>query len=212
MHPAPRFGGRGARPPNRVPACPPSRRAPELRRVLHVQSISEWAPSCIGPYSQALAHAGLVLFAGQIGLHPPTMEVVPGGLDVQFVRCLASCQAVAVAHHTHLPAAMLWCTIYCSEAAGPNAWHRAAHHLSALLVDQLDTTLLQSAGMAPADAAASDAAACAAGDSSSEGSSSSASSDANDDGQLDEYLQPPDMHRHWAPLVTFVTVPQLPRG
>lgn len=34
--------------------------------MLHVQSISEWAPSCIGPYSQATRHAGLVLFAGQV--------------------------------------------------------------------------------------------------------------------------------------------------
>jgi enamine deaminase RidA (YjgF/YER057c/UK114 family) len=42
-------------------------RRPQGRRVLHVQSISEWAPSCIGPYSQATRHAGLVHFAGQVG-------------------------------------------------------------------------------------------------------------------------------------------------
>lgn len=35
--------------------------------MLHVQSISEWAPSCIGPYSQACRHRGLILFAGQVG-------------------------------------------------------------------------------------------------------------------------------------------------
>ncbi|PSC71309.1 diphthine-ammonia ligase isoform X1 [Micractinium conductrix] len=40
-------------------------RVPAGRRVLHVQSISQWAPSCIGPYSQATRHAGLALFAGQ---------------------------------------------------------------------------------------------------------------------------------------------------
>ena len=34
--------------------------------MLHVQSISEWAPSCIGPYSQATRHSGLVHFAGQV--------------------------------------------------------------------------------------------------------------------------------------------------
>ena len=34
--------------------------------MLHVQSISEWAPSCIGPYSQATRHSGLALFAGQV--------------------------------------------------------------------------------------------------------------------------------------------------
>lgn len=43
------------------------RRQPAGRRVLHVQSISEWAPSCIGPYSQATRDAGLAFFAGQVG-------------------------------------------------------------------------------------------------------------------------------------------------
>lgn len=48
-------------------SLPPSPcRQPEGRRVLHVQSISEWAPSCIGPYSQATRHSGLALFAGQV--------------------------------------------------------------------------------------------------------------------------------------------------
>lgn len=53
-------------PCNRTPVCIPRRRQPEGRRVLHVQSISEWAPSCIGPYSQATRHRGLALFAGQV--------------------------------------------------------------------------------------------------------------------------------------------------
>ncbi|ELR18829.1 endoribonuclease L-PSP protein, partial [Acanthamoeba castellanii str. Neff] len=46
------------------------------RRVLHVQSISRWAPACIGPYSQATALNGLVHLAGQIGLDPATMKLV----------------------------------------------------------------------------------------------------------------------------------------
>lgn len=61
------------------------------RRVLHVQSISCWAPSCIGPYSQAVASAGLVFFAGQIGLHPPTMQLLPG-LHQQVQQCFDSCK------------------------------------------------------------------------------------------------------------------------
>lgn len=67
-------------------------RRPEGRRVLHVQSISEWAPSCIGPYSQALSHNGLILMAGQIALDPPTMAMVGAGLDAQCLRALHSCQ------------------------------------------------------------------------------------------------------------------------
>ena len=49
-----------------------------VRSVLHVRSISDWAPMCIGPYSQAntLADA-MVLAAGQIPLDPGTMSLLP---------------------------------------------------------------------------------------------------------------------------------------
>ena len=45
--------------------------------ALHVQSLSHWAPACIGPYSQAtfVPCWGLVFLAGQISLHPPTHEL-----------------------------------------------------------------------------------------------------------------------------------------
>jgi diphthine-ammonia ligase len=56
---------------------------PSVRQVLHVQSISAWAPSCIGPYSQATAFGSLVHMAGQIGLDPPTMQLVDGGCEPQ---------------------------------------------------------------------------------------------------------------------------------
>ena len=214
----------------------PSRRAPELRRVLHVQSISEWAPSCIGPYSQALQHAGLVSFAGQIGLHPPTMEVLSGGLEAQCVRCLASCQAVAVAMRTDLPRSILWCTVYCSEAAGPTGWQQAQAHLAAFLLGQLDTSLLlqpasrleQGAGggnsrqqraaaeqeqrqaLGQPGRQGSGVAGASGGGSSSEGEGSDL--DEEPEQELDDYLRPPAMRRHWQPLLTLVTVPQLPRG
>eukprot|EP01130_Rhizamoeba_saxonica_P016009 TRINITY_DN7315_c0_g1_i2.p1 TRINITY_DN7315_c0_g1~~TRINITY_DN7315_c0_g1_i2.p1 ORF type:complete len:477 (+),score=111.62 TRINITY_DN7315_c0_g1_i2:617-2047(+) len=57
------------------------------RKTLHVQSISEWAPACIGPYSQANQInifkevdgyeevVKLVVLAGQIAIDPPTMEL-----------------------------------------------------------------------------------------------------------------------------------------
>jgi len=46
------------------------------RTVLHVQSVSYWAPACIGPYSQAQTIGKLVFLAGQIGLDPARMELV----------------------------------------------------------------------------------------------------------------------------------------
>lgn len=48
------------------------------RRVLHVQSVSEWAPKCIGPYSQGVAAGGLVFMSGVIPLDPPTMQLISG--------------------------------------------------------------------------------------------------------------------------------------
>ena len=45
-----------------------------LREVLHVQSLSHWAPVCVGPYSQTnTLRSGLHFLAGQIGLKPATM-------------------------------------------------------------------------------------------------------------------------------------------
>jgi diphthine-ammonia ligase len=51
---------------------------PFMRRVLHVQSISEWAPLCIGPYSQCnVVGEALCFIAGQIPLSPGTMQMWP---------------------------------------------------------------------------------------------------------------------------------------
>lgn len=60
------------------------------RRVLHVQSISEWAPACIGPYGQATVACGLLSMAGQIPLDPATMTVrlLPiGRVSFQHAAC-----------------------------------------------------------------------------------------------------------------------------
>ena len=46
------------------------------RRALHVQSISRWAPACIGPYSQATSHQDVLFMAGQLGLDPASMTLV----------------------------------------------------------------------------------------------------------------------------------------
>jgi diphthine-ammonia ligase len=52
-----------------------ARGARSFRKVLHVQSHSEWAPASIGPYSQAVVWCGLGHLAGQIPLDPATMQV-----------------------------------------------------------------------------------------------------------------------------------------
>lgn len=46
------------------------------RRVMHVQSISGWAPACIGPYAQAVCIGdSLLVVAGQLGLIPSSMAL-----------------------------------------------------------------------------------------------------------------------------------------
>lgn len=56
---------------------------PTLKKTRHVQSISHWAPSCIGPYSQA-SHVGSNVFvSGQIPFVPGAMKAVPTGFPGQ---------------------------------------------------------------------------------------------------------------------------------
>lgn len=191
------------------------------RRVLHVQSISCWAPSCIGPYSQVAVAHGVAFFAGQIGLDPPSMQLVPGGPLAEAARCLASCQAVAVAVRCDLAQALLGCTIYAAASAGglkseqacaPGADHRcagldpAARLLEALLAGD-------SGGLSGATSwhnhGLSDAA-DSLGEPEGEVEEPAGASEEN--WRVDAYLQPPEMKRSWQPLVTYAVVSALPRG
>ncbi len=54
------------------------------KRVIFTES----APKAIGPYSQAIHIGNLVYTAGQVGLDPATMELVPGGIEEQTRQTL----------------------------------------------------------------------------------------------------------------------------
>ncbi len=56
----------------------------EGKKLIH----TEKAPRAIGPYSQAVQIDTLVFTAGQIGLEPATMEIVPGGIEAQTRQAL----------------------------------------------------------------------------------------------------------------------------
>ncbi len=62
------------------------------KQIIH----SEAAPKAIGPYSQAVRCGNTVYLAGQIGLDPATMELMPG-LDAQARRVFENLRAVAQA-------------------------------------------------------------------------------------------------------------------
>lgn len=62
------------------------------RQIIHTDA----APKAIGPYSQAVRCGNTVYLAGQIGLDPATMEMVPG-IDPQIKRVFENLKAVAAA-------------------------------------------------------------------------------------------------------------------
>lgn len=65
---------------------------PELGRVQ-----TDQAPAAIGPYSQAIVHAGVVYTAGQIPIDPATGEMVGGDVAAQTDRVLRNLSAVLAA-------------------------------------------------------------------------------------------------------------------
>lgn len=52
------------------------------------------APPAGGPYSQAIAAAGFVFCAGQVGVDPATGALVEGGIEAQAERVLRNLTAV----------------------------------------------------------------------------------------------------------------------
>ncbi|KAG9445809.1 hypothetical protein H6P81_011937 [Aristolochia fimbriata] len=86
----------------------------KTKRVLHVQSISCWAPSCIGPYSQATLHKGILHMAGQLGLDPATMVLCSGGPTSEMEQALENCQAVANCFSCSLATSAILFVVYCS--------------------------------------------------------------------------------------------------
>lgn len=58
---------------------------------------TDHAPKAIGPYAQAVKANGFLFTAGQIPLHPVTMEVVEGDVAAQTEQVLANLSAVLAA-------------------------------------------------------------------------------------------------------------------
>ena len=63
-----------------------------LLRRLHVQSVSRWAPACIGPYAQAVSlpdegMGGLTVLSGQIPLDPASMRLDEQASVLQCAQC-----------------------------------------------------------------------------------------------------------------------------
>ncbi len=74
------------------------------------------APAAIGPYSQAVRTGDLVFTAGQIGLHPDTGEIVPGGITAQTEQVLRNLSAVLKAAGSSM-ADVVKVTVYLEDMA-----------------------------------------------------------------------------------------------
>jgi len=77
---------------------------------------SENAPAPVGPYSQAIAHAGLVFASGQIPLDPRTGKLVPGEIEAQTEQVIANLAAVLAAAGSSL-ARVVKTTVYVTDLA-----------------------------------------------------------------------------------------------
>ncbi|KAK1409759.1 hypothetical protein QVD17_36288 [Tagetes erecta] len=88
----------------------------QSKKVLHVQSISSWAPSCIGPYSQATLHKEILHMAGQLGLDPPTMSLCDGGAVSELEQALINSEAIAKSFNCSISTSAILFVIYCSKS------------------------------------------------------------------------------------------------
>jgi diphthine-ammonia ligase len=93
-----------------------SMHASRLREVLHVQSISHWAPVCVGPYSQVnTLRGGLHFCAGQIGLVPATMTLRSTWSE-QLDQCWTNLASVLDALDSGSICDLISCLLYVSES------------------------------------------------------------------------------------------------
>lgn len=83
-------------------------------RILHVQSVSNWAPPCIGPYCQFVEEDGIVHVSGVLPLHAPTV-LVPTGMPAscQVKLCLDNMRRTLEAGRAKLDFLKFF-VVYCS--------------------------------------------------------------------------------------------------
>ncbi|KAL5212471.1 hypothetical protein ABZP36_023318 [Zizania latifolia] len=110
----------------------------QVKRVLHVQSISCWAPSCIGPYSQATLHGEILYMAGQLGLDPPTMKLCPGGPTAELELSLQNSEAVANAFGCSIFSSAIHFLVYCSAHLTSSEKEQVEHKLHSSYITHLD--------------------------------------------------------------------------
>ena len=72
------------------------------------------APAPVGPYSQAVAHEGLLFVSGQIALDPEGGEMVLGGVEAEALQVIANLRAILEEAGTSL-GRVLRATVYVTD-------------------------------------------------------------------------------------------------
>ncbi|XP_034273827.1 diphthine--ammonia ligase [Pantherophis guttatus] len=104
------------------------------KQVMHVQSISHWAPANIGPYSQCIQVEDTLYCAGQIALVPCTMQLTSGGIKKEALvslnhveRVLKAMNLKAELHHVLMANCYVTDSKYISVAEA--VWQRKLKEL-----------------------------------------------------------------------------------
>lgn len=92
--------------------------------------VTPQAPQALGPYSQAVAGAGLIFTSGQIGIDPATGSLVQGGIEAETRRALENLKAILEAAGSGL-SAVLKTTVYLADIAEFQAMNRVYEDLFA---------------------------------------------------------------------------------
>ena len=181
------------------------------RDVMHVQSISPWAPSCIGPYAQMNRALGLRHYAGVIALDPWRMELVrspcgDGNSDAQAAmeakRAIASLYALYRRHGRDVPRDTFTAVAYTAGEDDAGAPARVAQALRLVEDGLIHGTV---------DARYAEDLRAHAGLTRPEDSDDDGDDD-DDDGNDDRPYTAPLRSSHPHPLVLVADVGALPRG
>ncbi|XP_026566394.1 diphthine--ammonia ligase isoform X2 [Pseudonaja textilis] len=105
------------------------------KQVMHVQSISHWAPANIGPYSQCIQVEDTLYCSGQIALVPCTMQLASGGIKKEALmslnhveRVLKAMNLKAELHHVLMANCYITDSKYISVAEA--VWQRKLKELT----------------------------------------------------------------------------------
>lgn len=72
------------------------------------------APAPVGPYSQAVAHEGLLFVSGQISLDPESGALVPGDVEAEVEQVISNLRAILEEAGTSLRR-VLRATVYVTD-------------------------------------------------------------------------------------------------